>query len=156
MARYLVPLLPQLNWRHEHPLLESQPCPPDLLLLTPEEVIMMGKHLTALIHFSLLCFTSPLCPPRPEHCFAHLGSDQSPHLRNQAFASHFLFIPVIALLATQVALLFFPFCAGQGQLWIYVPEPPFLHPVTWDYKDVIVVVKDPKLMGLWLRAGEGR
>lgn len=27
-------------------------------------------------------------------------------------------------------------------------EPRLFHPVTWDYEDIIVVVKDPKQMGL--------
>lgn len=91
-VRYLIPLLPQLNWRQKHQLLGSQPGPPKLPPLAAEEEIVVGKLETSVCSDplpSLSRFTSPLCPPRPEHCSAHLGSGQSPHFMSQDFASHF-------------------------------------------------------------------
>lgn len=111
MARYLIPLLPQLNWRHKHPLLGTQPCPPNLLL-TPEEEIMVGKFAASkcsdplqflMFHFTIV--STMLCSlrvrPRP--------SPQEPRICLTFFFC--LFIIVIDLLAIQVILLFFPFCA---------------------------------------------
>lgn len=97
MARYLNPLLPQLNWRHKHPLLGTQPCPPNLLL-TPEEEIMVGKFAASNcsdpLQFLMFHFTIVSTTPSTLLCSLRVRPKPSPQ-EPRIFLTFFFFVVVV-------------------------------------------------------------